>query len=62
MIYSSLHLASAEGPRLHHGEVGKNAVHSVKREAVCASGDVCIYISMGGERSKTKPCISKIGR
>ena len=35
----SLHLASAsdaEVPRLHHGEVGESAAHSVMRETVCA--------------------------
>ena len=45
---SSRHQQCAEGPRLHHGEVEENAVHSVKREAVCASGDVCI--SAWGEK------------
>ena len=40
----SLHLASAsdaEVPRLHHGEVGESAAHSVMRETVCACEDVC---------------------
>ena len=34
----ALHLASAlgaEGPRLHHVEVGENAVQGVRRKAVC---------------------------
>ena len=31
----------AEVPGLHHGEVGERAAHSVMREAVCASEDVC---------------------
>ena len=38
---SSWHQHCVEGPRLHHGEVRETAVHSMKHEAMCASGDVC---------------------
>ena len=31
----------AEVPGLYHGEVGESAAHSVMREVVCASEDVC---------------------
>ena len=34
-------LRLAEVPGLHHGEVGESAAHTVMREAVCASEDVC---------------------
>ena len=39
---SSWHQHCAESPRQHHREVGETAVHSVKCEAFCAGGDVCM--------------------
>ena len=43
----------AEVPGLHHGEVGESAAHSVMREAVCASEDVCEWHEQNKEQ-----CIS----
>ena len=55
----SLHLASAsdaEVPRLHHGEVGESAAHSVMRETVCAGEDVCtLHVNL--ELSSPTTCV-----
>ena len=55
----SLHLASAsdaEVPRLHHGEVGESAAHSVMRETVCAGEDVCT-LHMNLQLSSPTTCV-----
>ena len=50
----------AEVPRLHHGEVGESAAHSVMREAVCASEDVNEDVNGTSRKQNKEQCISPV--